>query len=284
MYRFSGKMTLLIRISLQLAILLILSSCSNSPKYVQPAYSSTAHCSVYQNLPTSSLCYTYWGNKDTSCDNVIRNEFSKRNVSASNATCGQPLNNLSSASCIRISSMNSSEICKAYWDNSNTACDQTMRQELEKRNLQITPRAVCGLPKCSDLSNFTPSEICNRYWSNSNVACDGNIREEFAKRKLEIYPKNLCGRPSVTNENTNVTPLKEPPSSNGSGTNKPSVSKKCESVIDSISTSNNSVKAACELRYKSLSKESILCRSEIVSFINMNSSGVGTDISSCGSR
>jgi hypothetical protein len=180
--------------------------------------------------------------------------------------------------------MSSSDICRTYWDNSNTACDQSMRQELEKRNSQITPKAVCGQPKCADLSNFTPSEICNRYWSNSNVACDGSIREEFTKRKLQIYPQNSCGRSVVSNESLNNTPLKEPPLPPPNSGNKPTISKKCESVIDSISSSNTAVKTACELRYKSLSKESILCRSEIVSFINMNSSGVGTDFFSCGSK
>lgn len=277
-------MITLIRISLLLCVSILMLSCSNSSKNVQPSYSNTAHCTVYRNLPTTSLCSTYWENKDTICDGVIFQEFNKRNVHQGKAICGQPLTSSQTSSCSRYTSMSGSDICKTYWDNSNTACDQSMRQELEKRNLQITPKAVCGQPKCADLSNFTPSEICNRFWSNSNVACDGSIREEFTKRKLQIYPQNSCGRAVINNESLNNTPLKEPPLPPPNSGNKPTISKKCESVIDSISSSNTAVKTACELRYKSLSRESILCRSEIVSFINMNSSGVGTDFFSCGAK
>ena len=108
------------------------------------------------------------------------------------------------------------------------------------------------------------------------------MADELQKRQVFSSPKNQCGvkfnnssaaQESQIKNKTEATTLKPNNNSNKG---------KCDSVVDNLTTQKNPVSAACELRYNSMAKDSVLCRSSIVSFINMNSKGVGTSLTNCG--
>jgi len=268
--------------------------CGTSPQRQQAInYNNQNNCSEYQNRPTTSICTTYWNNSDTRCDAVIRSEFTKRGVSSSKNSCGEPLY------CSKYIGSSPSDLCKTYWSNLDTKCDPFIRGELERRDLQgSADSSVCGTPKnnkniqnnnsqkntsCNySFSELDTRSICGHYWNNAYPQCDSRMADELQKRQVFASPKDQCGvkfnnssaSQTPTIQNNAVTTTSIPSKNSNKG--------KCDSVVENLTSSQNPVSAACELRYNSMSKESVVCRTNIVSFINMNSKGVGTSLTSCG--
>jgi len=271
----------------------LFSGCGTTPQR-QPTvnYDNQNYCSIYQSRPTASICTTYWNNSDTRCDAFIRSEFVKRGVSASKNSCGEPIY------CTKYIGSTPSDLCKTYWSNTDTKCDSFIRGELERRGLQNSAdSSVCGAPKNNlNIQNSNPQKnttcnysfseldtrsICGHYWNNAYPQCDSRMADELQKRQVLSSPKEQCGvkfNNSSTAQTNQINNAEKTTTNPRNNSNKG----KCDSVVENLTNSQNPVAAACELRYNSMAKESILCRTNIVSFINMNSKGVGTSLTSCG--
>ena len=184
--------------------------------------------------------------------------------------------------------MTPSSICTSYWSRGQDPCDYYMAQELDKRNLHYGPRSNCGQPKtitpprlvapaipqtCNiqSFSDIDPQSLCRIYINNENRVCDNGIRTELTRRQLKITPPNECGEPLIPEKIAKIEitlPNNILPS--------------CTNVINGFTSHSEPVRAACDFRYKSAVRESIICRKSVTEFINLNSKGVGNNSQTCG--
>ncbi len=101
-----------------------------------------------------------------------------------------------------------SQICGWYWNNTFPQCDSAMSAELNRRNLNVSPRQQCGTSKSSTAApapssqscgySFTTDSterICNWYWGNTFRQCDSVMAAELNRRNLNISPQSACGTP-----------------------------------------------------------------------------------------
>lgn len=166
----------------------------------------------FQTESSASICGWYWGNTKPHCDDQMRKEFTRRGLAINpKESCGRDIRQATPVCSQSFAQSSTSLICSSYWNNTNPQCDSRMREELNKRNLRITPKSECGMPEiqpsstalpmtqariCArDFRSHTPATICSLYWGNENTECDPQMSAELERRRLKVAPLSECGKP-----------------------------------------------------------------------------------------
>ncbi len=278
---------------------LLFVGCGVQPKLSNNSQSSpnSEYCSAkYSSLTTESICRSYHSNSELTCDHKMRSILGERNVIVGNiTTCGSSVvQSMPSNQDIKSNDINNSQncpytfsgnstqdICNQLWSSSNTVCASKHRDELIRRGINWTPQNNCGTPinnkstrQTSAVQNSDANELCKlshkqsktqglcqALWSN-NSACKDFISTEIKSRDKLSEPKELCGYSNLALP-SNLSSI-------------------CKATFNNFLRQENPVKAACIFRYASLEKETIICRSSILDFINLHSNGVGNNLNTCG--
>ena len=163
----------------------------------------------FDNTPPNAICQLYYSNKLNICDRKIMKTMTDRQLQLTpQSMCGLPLTERSPASTncnMNFYSMPAEQVCDSYWNNKDRQCDERMRETFKSRNIQMHPRAVCGIPnstpnsitsnQCTDdFRKLSSIDICSGFWSNKNTVCDSKMREELQRRGSNVYPREMCGQ------------------------------------------------------------------------------------------
>ena len=255
---------------------------------------------VYDNAASKYICSQYWSNKDTACDQKMRDVLVSRRQSITPSTiCGNSntqsaVTPSASRSCVSPSVYDnaaSKYICSQYWTNKDTACDQKMQEILSARNQIVSPSSECGVSKLAPPSSISPQvcavtsftkystvELCDVFHASKNISCDSKIRQELDSRRLVVDPKDKCG-----SQNADSPVQQKPNSPTKQEYMLPTtVVASCKKIINNFIDNTTPIVAACNFRYKSAIPESITCRKAVNEFISLNSKGVGTTSRNCG--
>jgi hypothetical protein len=225
--------------------LIVIGGCS-SPGGSSSGPGSSTSCNLSFGTDSSeAICRWYWGNSFPQCDGKMRDEIRSRNQQLSpREQCGVP-NHLRSAppaipappapsplACtLNFTGDSPQQICRWYWENSFTQCDQRMRDEFTRRGLKISPSQECGQsassqalapparPRASqctrDFRFVAPQAICRTYWKNEAVECVSDLLLELSRRGLMISPESECGK-RADGQSASTTQTAEPPCTLGS--------------------------------------------------------------------
>lgn len=257
--------------------------CGTSKSSTPAQTASSQTCGFnFNNDPAERICNWYWGNTFRQCDSVMAAELNRRNLNLSpQSICGTPRATPStqrpatSACTLNYRSVPTSDICRAYWSNSNLPCDGAMREELSARNVVISPSSECGKPlgaaastarptqpvsNCgvSDLaafSNQSIQQLCAI--ANGSGSCRGAARIAIQGRGLSAGGgSSACGQPDGG---------------------------RCSQLIARFNSAQNPVQAACSVRSNRTSEEALVCRSSINGFLLARGASSGLiPGSSCG--
>lgn len=278
-------------------LLVFLSNCSNQntpsnypiTNAISPVrnISQDSCLATYNRLSSSGICYNYYNNINSQCDSIYKDILKSRGSDIfPRDKCGVVTDttkfNLSDKSACNIDFRNqatysNSQLCSFIHSSQESQCKPKMVEELlNTRKVEVYPQSKCGIAKITsstssdcmtDFSNqnaYPTGQLCNFIHSNQLSQCKTKMIDELiSNRKLKPFPKETCGNSFLSQ------PKSDAP-------------KQCNKLISRINSSNDPIKFSCEYRYKSLEKESIICRKYLTEAITSRGRKVGSSFESCG--